>query len=639
LSIRFDLTASVQARRALGLLLLALLVVGLTPAASNALTLPANFTDQTVVTGIDRPTSIAFTPDGRMLIGAEAGIVRVYEAGSLVTQPALDISSRVCSDQERGLMSVAVDPAFKTNHFIYVYYTYKKLGACQYGSNGDTLLPVNRVSRFVLGNDDVADPASEKVLIDNIPAPEGYHIGADLEFGKDGYLYASTGDGGCQYSDPVWCDRYNAASRDQNVLLGKVLRITRDGAIPPTNPYQGTDSATCAATGVTAAGKKCQETFAWGLRNPFRMAFDPNATGTRFFVNDVGEITWEEIDLGKAGADYGWNVREGHCATGSTTDCGPPPSGMTNPIYDYNHDTGCMSVTGGAFVPDGIWPVQYDRTYLFGDLVCGRMFVLTQQPDGSFSRTDFAQGFGAYGLVDMVFGPSGADWALYYINWNAPGQEIHRISYTGPPRGYARPRGASPFRVPLVPAFNACTTPNRNHGAPLASGSCTPPAQSSSQLTVGTPDANGKPVGSSGFVLVRAIAGDPATTADEADVALHLVVSDVRKRSDLSDYSGELQLTAGLRITDKDNGGSSPAATVADTPYAAALPCQPTSLTTIGSTCSLSTTADALAPGSIKEGRRTIWELGQVQVYDGGADGIASTAPNTVFLRQGIFTP
>jgi hypothetical protein len=390
---------------------------------------------------------------------------------------------------------------------------------------------------------------------------------------------------------------------------------------------------------VTAAGKKCQETFAWGLRNPFRMAFDPNATGTRFFVNDVGEITWEEIDLGKAGADYGWNVREGHCATGSTTDCGPPPSGMTNPIYDYNHDTGCMSATGGAFVPDGIWPAQYDRTYLFGDLVCGRMFVLTQQPDGSFSRTDFAQGFGAYGLVDMVFGPSGADWALYYINWNAPGQEIHRITYTGAPRGYARPRGASPFHVPLVPAFNACATPNRNHGAPLAHGSCAPPSQSSSQLTVGTPDANGKPVGSSGFVLLRAIAGDPATTADEADLSLRLEVSDVRKRSDLSDYGGQLQLATSLRITDKDNGGLNPGATVTDTPYTATLPCQPTAQTTIGSACSLSTTADALAPGSIKEGRRTIWELGQVQVYDGGADGIASTTPNAVFLRQGIFAP
>ena len=315
MSTRFDLAAAPRARLIFSALLLALLVLALRPAVSSALTLPANFADETVVTGIDRPISIAFTPDGTMLIGAEAGVVRVYAGGSLSAQPALDISAKVCSDQERGLMSVAVDPAFATNRFIYVYYTFKKLGACQYASNGDTLLPVNRVSRFVLGANGVADPASETVLIDNIPAPEGYHIGADLDFGKDGYLYVSTGDGGCQYSDPVWCDRYNAASRDQHVLLGKILRITRDGAIPPTNPYQGPDSARCAATGITAAGNKCQETFAWGLRNPFRTAFDPDAAGTRFFIGDVGEITWEEIDLGTAGADYGWNVREGHCAT------------------------------------------------------------------------------------------------------------------------------------------------------------------------------------------------------------------------------------------------------------------------------------------------------------------------------------
>jgi hypothetical protein len=414
------------------------------------------------------------------------------------------------------------------------------------------------------------------------------------------------------------------------VLLGKVLRITRDGAIPPTNPYQGTDSARCAATGVTTPGKKCQETFAWGLRNPFRMAFDPNASGTRFFINDVGEITWEEIDLGKAGADYGWNIREGHCATDSTTDCGAPPAGMTNPIYDYNHDTGCMSVTGGAFVPNGIWPAQYDGAYLFADLVCGKMFVLTQGSGGTFARTDFAQGFGAYGLIDHVFGPNGADQALYYINWSSPGQEIHRINYTGTPRGYPRPKGATPLRVPLVPAYQPCTAPNRAHGAPLAYGSCAPPAQSSSTLTVGTPDANGNGANSSGYALFHVMTGD---------VGLELSVTDVRRRSDLADYTGELQSTTALRITDKENGGVNTAGTVTDTPYTARIPCQTTTQSTVGSTCSLSTTADALVAGTVKQSLRTIWELGQVQVNDGGSDGVAATAPNTVFLRQGLFVP
>jgi glucose/arabinose dehydrogenase len=623
--------AARAARWALTALLLTLLGLLLGAARAPAATLPSGFQDETVVTGLDRPTAIAFTPAAHMLIATEAGVVRVYRNGALASQNVLDISGKVCSDQERGMMSVAVDPAFATNHFIYVYYTFKKLGACQYGSNGDTLLPVNRVSRFVLDANDVADPASETVLIDNIPAPEGYHIGADLEFGKDGNLYVSTGDGGCQYTDPVWCDHYNAASRDQNVLLGKVLRITRDGAIPSTNPYQGTDSARCAATGVTTAGKKCQETFAWGLRNPFRMAFDPNASGTRFFINDVGEVTWEEIDLGKAGADYGWNVREGHCATDSETDCGAPPAGMTNPIYDYNHNTGCMSVTGGAFVPNGIWPAQYDGAYLFADLVCGKMFVLGQGSSGTYTRTDFAQGFGAYGLIDQVFGPNGLDQALYYINWAAPGgQEIHRIVYTGTPRGYPRPKGATPLRVPLVPAYQPCTAPNRMHGAPLAYGSCAPPAQSSGTLTVGTPDANGSAASSSGYALFRALTGD---------VGLELSVTDVRRRSDLADYTGELQAATALRITDKENGGVNTAGTVTDTPYTARVPCQTTTQSTIGSTCSLSTTADALVAGTVKPSLRTIWELGQVQVNDGGSDGVAATTPNTVFLRQGLFAP
>src|SRR4030095_889978 len=113
--------------------------------------------------------------------------------------------------------------------------------------------------------------------------------------------------------------------------------------------------------------------------------------------------------------------------------------------------TGCASVTGGAFVPDGIWPAAFDGRYLFGDLVCGKMFQLTKSAGGTYSQSDFAQGFGAYSIVDMVFGPSGTDWALYYITWNAPGQEIHRIAYTGSPRGYARPKGATPIRAPLVP--------------------------------------------------------------------------------------------------------------------------------------------------------------------------------------------
>ena len=137
--------------------------------------------------------------------------------------------------------------------------------------------PVNRVSRFVLRDDDTVDPAAETVLIDNIPAPQSYHNGADLQFGKDGLLYVSTGDGGCDYAGDSGCLELNDAARDQHVLLGKILRITARRRDPAGNPWQGAGTARCNVTGRTTSGTRCQETFAWGLRNPFRIAFDPNS--------------------------------------------------------------------------------------------------------------------------------------------------------------------------------------------------------------------------------------------------------------------------------------------------------------------------------------------------------------------------
>ena len=177
------------------------------------------------------------------------------------------------------------------------------------------------------------------------------------------------------------------------MLLGKVLRITRDGDIPPTNPYQGAGTARCNVTGRTTPANKCQETYAWGLRNPFRLATDPNFNGTRMFINDVGELKWEEIDVLAPAADYGWNVREGPCVTDSNTNCGPPPAGMTNPIHSYHHDTGCTTITGGAFVPKGIWPADYDDDYIYADFSCGKMFRLSPNGSGGYNQIVFGSGF------------------------------------------------------------------------------------------------------------------------------------------------------------------------------------------------------------------------------------------------------
>jgi glucose/arabinose dehydrogenase/PKD repeat protein len=395
----------------------------LLPSLAHGATVPSGFEDR-LVTTVASPTALAFTPDGRLLVASQTGALHIYKNGALLASPALDLSSRICDESERGLLGIAVDPAFSSNRAIYLYYTFKKSGVCGFDS---VTGPVNRVSRFILGDNDLVDLASEVVLIDNIPSTGGNHNAGDLEFGNDGYLYISVGDGGCDYAGDSGCGPNNNASRDQNVLLGKILRVTRFGDVPAGNPFLGPDSARCNLSGRTDPGKKCRETFAWGLRNPFRIAFDPDASATRFFINDVGQSSWEEIDLGQAGADYGWNVREGHCATGSTTNCGAPPAGMTNPIYDYDRTAGCGAITGGAFVPNGLWPTGYDDAYLYGDFVCRKIFVLTPAPGGGYSATEFASGTG--GISGLIFGPNAGGKALYYINFS--GDQVRQIAYVG----------------------------------------------------------------------------------------------------------------------------------------------------------------------------------------------------------------
>jgi glucose/arabinose dehydrogenase/PKD repeat protein len=391
-------------------------------APADAATLPAGFADTQIAT-VPQPTALAFAPDGRLLVTSKPGQLRVIVNGTLRPTPALNLSARVCSQSERGLLGVAVDPDFQTNRRVYLYYTFNKYGTCATDAppNG----PVNRVSRFVLGTNNTIDPASEQVLIDGIPSPGGNHNAGHLAFGKDNHLYVTVGDGGCDYAKDSGCGIANNASRDRNVLVGKVLRITANGGIPTDNPFVGPGSARCNATGRSAAGTICQETFAWGLRNPFRLGFDENAAGTRFFINDVGQAIWEEIDEGKAGADYGWNVREGHCAANSTTNCGQPPAGMTNPIFDYGRGAGCTAITGGAFVPNGLWPSAYNGRYLFGDYSCGRIQSLRLTVLG-WAAADFGTNMGP--VVDMLFGPWGSSRALYYVTFAG---QLRRIAYTG----------------------------------------------------------------------------------------------------------------------------------------------------------------------------------------------------------------
>lgn len=371
---------------------------------------PTGFEDRAVA-DIPAPTATAFTPDGRLLITSQPGRLYVRQ-GTAAPTVALDISTKTCSGgTERGMLGVAVDPDFATNNFVYVYYTESRSGVC-----------VNRVSRFTLLDSNAA--TDEIPVIGNIPSPSCCHQGGDIHFGKDGNLYVSVGDGATQGGQ--------LAQRPSS-LLGKILRVrpTATGyEIPAGNPFTGPDSARCSGSGGAATGPPCQEVFALGLRNPFRMAFDPNTTGTetRFFINDVGQNTWEEVDEGRAGANYGWPAREGPCAQGSVTNCGAV-AGFTNPIHSYPHSSGCRSITGGAFVPDGLW-TGYDGSYLFADFVCDTIFRLSPNTSGGFARTVFAGCLGSPGPTSLTFGPAGSTRALYYTTY-ANGGQVRLIVQTG----------------------------------------------------------------------------------------------------------------------------------------------------------------------------------------------------------------
>jgi hypothetical protein len=231
---------------------------------------------------------------------------------------------------------------------------------------------------------------------------------------------------------------------------------------------------------------------------------------------------------------------------------------------------------------------------------------------------------------------------------NTPGQSEQRPDWqrllTPPPPGYARPKSATPATIRLVPAQVPCASANSTHGAPLALPSCNPPQQTSGYATVGTPDANSNAAKSTGILTAKALGETPIdlTNGDQSDIAFTVSVTDVRnKQTPTLDYSGELRAAFNLRLTDRYSGpGLIHPATSIDTTFAFSFPCAQTSDTSVGSTCSTSTSADAVMPGITPEFTRAVWEVGQVQVYDGGSDGNGdTTGDNTLFMTQGLFAP
>jgi glucose/arabinose dehydrogenase len=352
-------------------------------AAPAAEAVPAGFADTSVVAApFTRPTAVEVLPGGRLLVLEQSGAVKLVQTDGTVT---LAGTLPVCfsSSQERGLLSVALDAGFATNGTVYIYRTHQVDGVC-----------TNTLAKFTMTGDTL-NVGSEQTLISNIQWSNTNHNGGTVEVGRDGYLYLSVGEGAQQ-----------SRAQDLSSLGGKILRITTSGAPAPGNPFlAAAGHGPCADLGQAAA--VCEEIYALGLRNPFRIAFDPNSTTTRFRINDVGAGTREEVNEGIAGANYGWPACEGPCD--------PANPAYTDPLTDF--PTGF--VVGGAFIPNGWWGAAYDGGYLFADGETNDMWLLT-----SGGTVNYAAPFADSNLsvaADLTFGVRNGERALFYVN-NGNGQ-------------------------------------------------------------------------------------------------------------------------------------------------------------------------------------------------------------------------
>jgi len=352
-------------------------IIAITSATgATAATVPQGFTDAVVASGLNNPTAMALAPDGRIFVCQQGGALRVIKNGALLATPFLTVT--VDSSGERGLLGVAFDPNFVSNQLVYIYYT------------ATTPTIHNRISRFTAAGD-VALAGSETIIMEmpNLSSATNHNGGA-LHFGPDGQLYVAVGD-----------NANGANAQSLATRLGKMLRITSTGGIPTDNPFFNQ------ATGDNRA------IWALGVRNPFTFSFQ-NGTG-RMFINDVGQNTWEEINDGIAGSNYGWPTCEGFC--------NPPNPSFRDPIFAYMNDAQTCAITGGAFYnpQSPQFPANFVGNYFFADF-CGG-WIRRLDPASGNAVSDFATGISL--PVDLQVS---ADGFLYYLARGAG--SVNRIGFS-----------------------------------------------------------------------------------------------------------------------------------------------------------------------------------------------------------------
>jgi len=322
------------------------------------ITTPVTFTPELgfelVIDDLSAPVHLTHAGDGsgRIFVVERRGRIRIVQDDEVLIEPFLDIEDRVSLGGERGLLSVAFHPNYEENGRFFVYYN----------RNGDGASIISEYN--VTADENQADPSSEQILL-TITQPFSNHNGGLIKFGPDGYLYIGMGDGGSG-GDPL------ENGQDRQTLLGALLRIDVDNTdanpygIPADNPFVEVPDA-------------LDEIYAYGFRNPWRYSFD--RCDGRLFLGDVGQSSFEEVDLVEKGGNYGWNTMEGSECFDPRFNCNP--AGLELPIAEYGHGGGHCSITGGYVYRGTEYPSLIGH-YLYGDFCSGQMFTAFQNEEGEW---------------------------------------------------------------------------------------------------------------------------------------------------------------------------------------------------------------------------------------------------------------
>ena len=338
----------------------------------QSLALPTGFSrTQIINSGLSDTSGFEFAPDGRIFILERTGAVKIYKNGTLLPTPFYTFSSVASGD--RGLIGITFDPNFAINNFVYFYYTDTDLR--------NYLVRMDASTDVFTGTPEVIFQTNEDSNL--------LHVGGSVAFGPDGMIYLAIGDNG-----------YPPNAQDLTNPFGKIHRINPDGTAPIDNPFYDIPDAS-------------QTIWAYGFRNPWRFQFD-ELTGA-LYGGDVGNDTWEEVNLIEAGKNYGWPQSEGAC----TANC----TGVTDPIYAYNHDGLSSAITGGPVYQGNDFPAEYQGDYFFGDYARGFIRNLNFDANGNVTSMEtFDDTAGS--VVDLKVHDDGS---LYYITyWPAA---LYRISY------------------------------------------------------------------------------------------------------------------------------------------------------------------------------------------------------------------